>query len=268
MKTWAPSEPRCSDIARPKPLDAPVTHTVRPWIDRCSDIFFPFRCALTVLEQNVRYVDPDILSQKCQTGDVATTDSAREQRIDDILRASIPLFAQHGYRKSSMATIAAAAGLSRPALYQYFTDRADLFAAAYVLLLDEATDAALAELELPVPLAAQLDGYLQRISGDGYAMLAATKFGDELLEARHQFAAEAAEAAVRRAHKGLRAHLKATPTDQRSQDRAFEVLTLSTFGLKQDRPSPATYRRRLTFLAGAIARALLEVGEPYFYESP
>ncbi|MEY3641134.1 MAG: hypothetical protein RLZZ199_939 [Actinomycetota bacterium] len=187
---------------------------------------------------------------------VATTDSARDQRIEEILRASIPLFAQRGYRKTSMANIADAAGLSRPALYQYFTDRADLFAAAYVLLLEEATDAALIALALPVPLASQLDGYLQRVSGDGYAALSATRYGDELLEARHQFAAEAAAVAVKRAHKGLREHLKTTKAEQRAQAAAFELITLSTVGLKQDQPTPTTYRRRLTFLAGAVARAL------------
>ncbi|MGA0814873.1 MAG: hypothetical protein ACO3PZ_03645, partial [Ilumatobacteraceae bacterium] len=63
-------------------------------------------------------------------------------------------------------------------------------------------------------------------------------------------------AAVKRAHKGLRDHLKATTSDQQSQDRALEILTLSTVGLKQDLPTPAAYRRRLTFLAGAVARAL------------
>jgi AcrR family transcriptional regulator len=155
-----------------------------------------------------------------------------------------------------MAHIAEAAGISRPALYQYFADRSDLFAAAYVLLLEEAADAALVALAQPAPLAAQLDGYLQRISGDGYAALAATRYGDELLEARHEFAAEAAAAAVKRAHKGLRHHLKAATSDQQSQDRALEILTFSTSGLKQDRPAPALYRRRLTFLAGAVARAL------------
>lgn len=181
----------------------------------------------------------------------------RDQRIEEILRASIPLFAARGYRKTSMANIADAAGVSRPALYQYFTDRADLFAAAFRLLLDESTDAALEALAAPVPLADQLDGYLQRLSGDGYARLAATEFGDELLEARHQFAADAAANAMKRAHNGLRTHLKATPCDQRTRNGTFELLTLSLVGLKQDHPTPAAYRRRLTFLAQAAARTLL-----------
>ncbi|MGE5210583.1 MAG: hypothetical protein ACM3MM_04920, partial [Acidobacteriota bacterium] len=63
--------------------------------------------------------------------------------------------------------------------------------------------------------------------------------------------------AVKRAHDGLRAHLKTTPSDQRTRAGAFDLLTLSPVGLKQDHPTPAGYRRRLTFLAHVTARALL-----------
>ena len=181
----------------------------------------------------------------------------RERRIAEILRVSIPVFAERGYRRTSMANVAHAAGVSRPALYQYFNDRADLFAAAFRLLLEESTDAALDALAAPAPLADQLDGYLQRLAGDAYASLAATEHGDELMEARHQFAAEAATNAFKRAHDGLRAHLRThTSADRRTRADTFDLLTLSLAGLKQDRPRPATYRRRLTFLAQTAARAL------------
>ncbi len=190
--------------------------------------------------------------------------TVREQRVEQILRASIPLFAARGYRGTSMANIADAAGVSRPALYQYFADRSDLFASAYRLLFEEAADAALKALAAPVPLADQLDGYLQRLSGDGYATLAATEFGDELLEARHQFAADVAADAMTRAHDGLRDRLRATSSNQRTRTGAFDTLTLSPLGLKQDHPTPAVYRRRLTFLAQVAAQTLLaqDQGDP------
>jgi AcrR family transcriptional regulator len=196
----------------------------------------------------------------CQHLVVSPSESpAREHRIEEILRASIPVFAERGYRRTSMANIADAAGVSRPALYQYFADRSDLFAAAFRLLLEESTDAALAELGAAAPLADQLDGYLQRLSGDAYQTLAATAFGAELMEARHQFAADAAESAIRRAHDGLRTHLKThTSADRRTRTSTFELLTLSLAGYKQDHPTPAVYRRRLTFLAHTAARALTE----------
>ena len=193
----------------------------------------------------------------CQSRVVSAHSTSRERRAEEILRASIPVFAAQGYRRTSMADIATAAGLSRPALYQYFADRADLFAAAFRLLLDEATDAALDALVSPVALADQLDGYLQRLSGDAYESLAETKFGEELMEARHQFAADAAANATARAHDGLRTHLKThTSADRTTRARTFELLTLSLAGLKQDHPTPAAYRRRLTFLAHTAARAV------------
>lgn len=156
-----------------------------------------------------------------------------------------------------MANIAAAAGVSRPALYQYFGDRSELFGTAFRLLLEESTDQALNALAQATSLADQLDGYLQRLSGDAYASLAETAFGDELMDARHQFAADAAADAIRRAHDGLRTHLQQhSSADQQTRNDAFELLTLSLAGLKQDQPTPKTYRRRLTFLAQTTAHAL------------
>jgi AcrR family transcriptional regulator len=156
-----------------------------------------------------------------------------------------------------MADVADAAGISRPALYQYFRNRSDLFAAAFALLLDEAADSALVALKSPAPLADQLDGFLQRLSGDGYAALAATPFGDELLEAKHEFAADVAHSAHHRAQNGLRKHLQnSAPADPRARAAALDLLTLAPAGLKQDHPTPATYRRRLTFLARAVATSV------------
>lgn len=45
-----------------------------------------------------------------------------------------------------MADLARAAGVSRPALYQYFDNRADLFRAAFQAVSEDATDGALAAL--------------------------------------------------------------------------------------------------------------------------
>lgn len=169
------------------------------------------------------------------------------------MRASIPVFASLGYRGASMAKIAAAAGVSRPALYQYFRDRSDLFASALRLLLEESTDAALSALVVPGDLAVQLDGYLQRLSGDAYEALASTPCGDELMDAKHEFAAEAATAAIDRAHDGLRKHLDDHADSSHDLDLAFDLLTLAPAGLKQDHPTPSAYRCRLRFLASAAA---------------
>ena len=47
----------------------------------------------------------------------------------------------------------------------------------------------------PAPLIDQLDGFLQRLSGDAYEQLAATSHGDELM-GKHEFAADIAASTV------------------------------------------------------------------------
>ena len=127
-----------------------------------------------------------------------TTANDRQTRIDAICHAAIPVFARQGFRGTSMADLATAAGISRPALYQYFDNRADLFRVAFGALLQAGTDAALEALAAPTDTLTRLDGYLQRLSGDGYEQLAATPHGDELMEAKHEFAADVVKGLMER----------------------------------------------------------------------
>ena len=127
----------------------------------------------------------------------------RQERIDHILRSAIPVFAQNGYRRTSMQLLAEASGISRPALYQYFVDRSELFLSAFQLLLDENTDAALNALVVNRSLESQLDGYLQRLVGDPYATLSSSKFGDELMEVKGELGGAAVMTAMGRAAQGL-----------------------------------------------------------------
>ena len=52
----------------------------------------------------------------------------RPPREQDILAAAAQLFAAQGYPGSSMSQLAAACGLSKPALYHYVPDKAELLA--------------------------------------------------------------------------------------------------------------------------------------------
>ena len=202
--------------------------------------------------------ETDISWSICQPVSVAmTVDEARDQRADEICRAAVGVFAAQGFRKTSMADLAAAAGVSRPALYQYFDNRSDLFRAAFRTVLEDGTDAALAALRQDGTLVERVDGYLQRLVGDAYEAMAATPFGDELMEAKYEFAADVAAAAIERARKGLRKFIGANvDADRATKTAAIELLILSPNGLKSDDPSPATYRRRLSTLARAATATL------------
>ena len=61
------------------------------------------------------------------------SDSATRQQL---LHAALKSFAERGYAATSVQEIVDAARVSKPALYYYFTDKADLFQA----LVDQAHD--------------------------------------------------------------------------------------------------------------------------------
>jgi AcrR family transcriptional regulator len=61
---------------------------------------------------------------------MVTTANLSDERRDRFLGAAIACFAQYGFRRTSMGSIAEAADVSRPALYQYFTSKDDIFRAA------------------------------------------------------------------------------------------------------------------------------------------
>jgi AcrR family transcriptional regulator len=59
-----------------------------------------------------------------------------------ILKAALDVFSTYGFRKTSMDDIARAAGVSRPALYQLFRNKTDIFRAVSLATLDYTINAA------------------------------------------------------------------------------------------------------------------------------
>lgn len=182
--------------------------------------------------------------------------TSREEKVELILDAAVEQFSKLGYAKTSMATIAAAAGVSRPALYQFFDNREDVFRSVLKRVLRGANDAALAGLEADGPLAGRLDRFLQRRFGDVIELVVNMPYGAEIIEANLSVAPDIAEAATVEARAGLirvlrRDHGKA------AVERVADLLQLAPYGLKGDHPDMATYRKRLSTLAAAAA-AMLE----------
>ncbi len=60
----------------------------------------------------------------------------REQRRDHLLDAAQRVFAEHGFRATTMEEIARAAGFTKPILYQHFTSKADLYREVVARLTD------------------------------------------------------------------------------------------------------------------------------------
>ena len=179
-----------------------------------------------------------------------------------IQQAAIEQFIDRGIRATSMASIAEAAGVSRPALYQYYDDKAAIFAAAFVGLFEEVVDAALEALDggdvERAGTVERLDGFLQRFDGDLWQRTAASAHIDEILEAKDEGLSAAVAAVLDRLWLGLDGYLRRLhPGRGRAavNRRAdwLELLRLSPKGLRYDQPTVEAYRRRLTALAATVA---------------
>jgi len=179
-----------------------------------------------------------------------------QDRRSAIHAAAIAVFSAQGFAATSMADIATAAGISRPALYQYFANKRDIFASAFAALIDEAVDRALAALKAPSSVGEQLDGFLQRFDGDLWEGMAASAHSEEILQTKHELAVDPWAPSVERLHKGLAAYLRRQGAPKARAGEWADLLELSPKGFKIDRPSVTIYRRRLTALANSVAAAL------------
>ena len=188
----------------------------------------------------------------------APSSSRGDARRAAILAAAIEEFSAHGIRGASMSSIAAGAGVSRPALYQYFANRDDIFASAFVSLFEDHVERALHALAAPGSTAAQLDGFLQRFEGDLWERMAASPHTDEIADAKTSDVAASVQSAIDDLRNGLAQWLAdASPGTGRAatsrRERWLDMLDLSPKGLRSDHPSVEVYRERLTALANSVA---------------
>ena len=196
----------------------------------------------------------------CQAGDVVSKHTAKQlaQRQRSIHAAAIEQFSLRGIAGTSMANIADAAGMSRPALYQHFRNKGDIYASAFVSLFEEHVELALAALSQPGTTAEQLDGFLQRYEGDLWQLLAASPHSEEILGAKNAEVAASIADVVGPLWMGMANYLsKVAGGRSRAivEQRAawVEMLRFSPRGLMSDQPTIAVYRRRLSTLAKSVA---------------
>lgn len=129
---------------------------------------------------------------------VSMSDVGAAVRRQQILDAALASFGRYGYRRTSMETIAQAARISRPALYQYFSGKDEVFRAMGVRMLDTALTGADATRCQPAPvadrlyaiLALRLDLALGHRTSNGQDGHNAHDLGRELLADAATFAAD------------------------------------------------------------------------------
>ena len=169
----------------------------------------------------------------------------REQRVDQIRRAH-PRVREPGFQAHLDGRPGRGSRCFSTTLYQYFDNRADLFQALQIILV-EATDAALAAFEVtassPSASTATSSGSCRWVR-TLYGMAFATEF----LEAKHEFAADVSDAELGEYATDCG---RSSPTRRRPVPppvRPPPSSCSSPAGLA-DWPQPEVYRKRLTTLA-------------------
>lgn len=122
-------------------------------------------------------------------GGEATT-SKRGQRGDQILDAAQREFLSHGFRKTSIDSIAQAAQVAKGTVYLYFENKDAVFRAVSTRLIDEflvrAKAAATSEGSVPERLTAVLNAKF----GAVYGLAAQSRYGQELVDSSHSVSAD------------------------------------------------------------------------------
>lgn len=199
----------------------------------------------------------------CQALQVTIAETAASRSRGDARRAAIHAaaiieFSTHGIKRASMARIADGADMSRPALYQYFANKDEIFASAFVALFKDHVDQAIAELQRDGAIADQLDGFLQRFAGDLWERMAASEHADEIESAKTGDLARAVGDLLADLWRELHAHLAAVaPGDSAAvvarRQGWSDLLQFASKGLRADQPMIGVYRERLRALAQSIA---------------
>ena len=191
----------------------------------------------------------------CQTSQMAPAIDRVDvqQRRAVIHAAAIREFSSRGFAGTSMANIADAAGISRPGLYEYFDNKADIFASAFEALVDDCVDKALEALNAPVSMVDQINGMLQHFDGDMWEQMSASPHAQEILSIKNEYAADVGIHSMQRLHNGLVKYLRRTGAPASCRTEWVEMLKLSPKGFKFDQPSIEVFRRRLITLARAVA---------------
>lgn len=187
--------------------------------------------------------------------------SIDDPRQEAILGAAWQCFSAYGFKKTTMDDIARGAGMSRPALYQHYHSKEDIFRRLALLYFDEAAGAMERALAGPGDVGSQLHAAFVAQGGRIAEAMLGSPHGMELLDTSKATAGDIAETGE--------ARLQAIYADWLEQGRAagrlvFEgeaaalalTMTRALKGLKSESVSFDTYRASLAQMARVLGRGL------------
>ncbi len=178
-----------------------------------------------------------------------------------IAQAAFHVFAEHGFRKTSMQLIAQKAGMSRPALYLHFQSKEDVFvylSIRYFTNVATQIDEILSASGHPAEV---LEAVFDAFDPDGImALLLDAEHGDELIEAKIELAYAAIDEIVTGIRMSLTDWLRREAEQGRitcdDPDITGQTIMSSYYGLKNPVPNYATYKARTKQLAKLFGAGL------------
>ena len=184
---------------------------------------------------------------------VTRTESA-DPRLDAVLDAALGVFSAYGYRRTTMADLARAAGMSRPALYLLFANKEALFRALAARLLSRQLAAAVDALDDTGPAARVLERAILARDLAVFRLFAASPHGAEVAaEGNARIADLHAEAEAEFAHalaRWLEARRGAKP------ESTARMVAASAHGIKETAPDEAAYVDLVGRLAEVVAASI------------
>lgn len=174
------------------------------------------------------------------------TDAMTDRR-HQITRAALAVFARYGLRRASMQDVAEEAGLSRPALYQYFRNKDDLVAACVDQVTADGFAQSEAACEGVTGATNRTRAYLVAHMKFYHQMLFSGPHSDEVMEIKTRFGKDKIPAA--------RSFLAERLNDLAGLDIDDETGTLlanAAEGLKLEAPDTTTLERQVSRLVTAI----------------
>ncbi|MEV0737014.1 helix-turn-helix domain-containing protein [Streptomyces sp. NPDC050549] len=167
---------------------------------------------------------------------------------DDIVTAAVDVFSRYGFRQTSMELVARAAGVSRPALYQHFANKQDVFAAVAARVTDVMTDAAHRARDAGGTPADQVYGVL--------SVKLETAIGVAEARFRQELVSEAAAMGLSSTEDRLVDALVDALSEVPEPRETAELLLASTVGIGQSDGTPEALRHRLRRLVDLVLGGL------------
>ena len=188
-------------------------------------------------------------------------DLADDPKQTAILEAAWTCFAAYGFRKTSMDDIARQAGMSRPAIYLQYRNKADIFRSLAQVFYDAAAENVAAALGAPGSAAEQLKAAFLAQGGEILASMLTSPHGMELLDSSKTEAKDIIETGEARLTLLYAQWLSARAENGQIRcdgdpGAVAGTMTAALKGIKLESPDYPTYCARIAQLADLFGRGL------------